>query len=121
MEMLLLRVENTYSLRFPNRTVPDSRVFASVYNKLRETVHFPEVIFLLNLQTNKMWMKKKGFFSRYNVVQQQAHEKFLHISVFHIQEKYSEIYVSMACILFIYRWCYALKEMKVDDWIFIGG
>jgi hypothetical protein len=26
-----------YSLRFPNRRVSDSRVFASVYNKLRET------------------------------------------------------------------------------------
>ena len=25
-----------YNLRFPNRTVPDSRVFASIYNKLRE-------------------------------------------------------------------------------------
>jgi hypothetical protein len=39
MEMLLLRVEN--SLRFPNRRVPDSRVFASVYNKLPETGALP--------------------------------------------------------------------------------
>jgi len=30
-----------YSLRFPNRRVPDSRVFASVYNKLRETSALP--------------------------------------------------------------------------------
>jgi hypothetical protein len=30
-----------YSLRFPNRRVPDSRVFASVYNKLRKTGAFP--------------------------------------------------------------------------------
>jgi len=30
-----------YSLRFPNRRVPDSRVFASVYNKLRETGALP--------------------------------------------------------------------------------
>ena len=30
-----------YSLRFPNRRVPDSRVFASVYNKLRETGVLP--------------------------------------------------------------------------------
>jgi len=26
-----------YSLRFPDRRVPDSRVFASVYKKMRET------------------------------------------------------------------------------------
>ena len=39
MEMLLLRVEN--SLQFPNRTVPDSRVSASVYNKLHETGAIP--------------------------------------------------------------------------------
>jgi len=30
-----------YSLRFPNRRIPDSRVFASVYNKLRETGALP--------------------------------------------------------------------------------
>jgi len=30
-----------YSLRFPNRTVPDSRVSASVYNKLHETGALP--------------------------------------------------------------------------------
>ena len=30
-----------HSLRFPNRTVPDSRAFASVYNKLRETGALP--------------------------------------------------------------------------------
>jgi len=30
-----------YSLRFPNRRVQDSRVFASVYNKLRETGALP--------------------------------------------------------------------------------
>ena len=40
MEMLLLRVENT-CLWFPNGTVPDSRVFASVYNKLCETGALP--------------------------------------------------------------------------------
>jgi len=38
MEMLLLR---EYSLRFPNRRVPHSRVFASVYNKPRETGALP--------------------------------------------------------------------------------
>jgi len=30
-----------YSLRFSNRRVPDSRVFASVYNKLREIGALP--------------------------------------------------------------------------------
>ena len=30
-----------YSLQFLNRRVPDSRVFASVYNKLRETGALP--------------------------------------------------------------------------------
>jgi len=30
-----------YSLRFPNRRVPDSRVFTSVYNKMRETSSLP--------------------------------------------------------------------------------
>ena len=30
-----------YSLRVSNRRVPDSRVFASVYNKLRETGALP--------------------------------------------------------------------------------
>jgi len=38
-EMLLLRVD--YSLQFPNRTVPDSSVFASVYNKLHKTGAHP--------------------------------------------------------------------------------
>jgi hypothetical protein len=47
--------------------------------------------------------------------------RFLPVSVFHIQE-YGELYVSTACILFIYRWCNALKkEMKLDDWICVGG
>jgi len=30
-----------YSLQFPNHRVPDSRVFASVYNKLHETGALP--------------------------------------------------------------------------------
>jgi len=38
-EMLLLRVEK--NLRLPNCRVPDSRVFASVYNKLLETGRLP--------------------------------------------------------------------------------
>ena len=36
-----LAVCREYSLRFPNLRVPDSRVFASVYNKLRETGALP--------------------------------------------------------------------------------
>ena len=36
-----LAVCTEYSLRFPNCRVPDSRVFASVYNKLRETGALP--------------------------------------------------------------------------------
>jgi hypothetical protein len=36
-----LTVRREYSLRFPNRRVPDSKVFASVYNKLRETGALP--------------------------------------------------------------------------------
>jgi hypothetical protein len=64
-DMVFLRVCNgntlaacsEYNLWFPKRRVPDSRVSASVYSKLRELVHFPEDIFLLNVQTNKMWMK----------------------------------------------------------------
>jgi hypothetical protein len=47
-----LAARREYSLQFPNRTVPDSRVFASVYNKLRETGALPSL-----LKTNKMWMK----------------------------------------------------------------
>ena len=38
-EMLLLRVEK--NLRLSNCRVPDSRVFASVYNKLLETGRLP--------------------------------------------------------------------------------
>jgi len=36
-----LAARREYSLRFPNRRVPDSRVFATVYNKLRETGALP--------------------------------------------------------------------------------
>ena len=36
-----LAVCREYSLQFPNRRVPDSRVFPSVYNKLRETGALP--------------------------------------------------------------------------------
>jgi len=32
-----------YSLRFPNRRVPDSKVFASVYNKLCVTGALPSI------------------------------------------------------------------------------
>jgi len=37
-------------------------------------------------------------------------------------QEYGELYASTACILFIYRWCDALKkEMKLDDWFCVGG
>ena len=36
-----LAASREYSLRYPNRRVPDSRTFASVYNKLRETDALP--------------------------------------------------------------------------------
>jgi len=36
-----LAARREYSQRLPNRRVPDSRVFASVYNKLRETGALP--------------------------------------------------------------------------------
>jgi hypothetical protein len=43
-----------YRRRFPNRRVPDSRVFTTNCVRL---VQFPAVRFLLNVQMNKMWMK----------------------------------------------------------------
>jgi len=108
-----------YSLRFPNCRVPDSRVFASVYNKLRETGALPSS-HISSECAKEQNVKSKAFFSRQNVVQK-AHEEFPHVSVFHIQE-HGELYVSTACIIFIYRWCNALKEeMKLDDWICVGG
>jgi len=36
-----LAARREYSLQFPNHTIPDSRVSASVYNKLRETGALP--------------------------------------------------------------------------------
>ena len=45
-----------YSLQFPNHRVPDSRVFAGLQQTASDW-HFPGVTFLLNVQTNKMWVK----------------------------------------------------------------
>jgi len=115
-----------YSLLFPNRLVPDSRVFASVYNKLCETGRLPsshisseraneqnvdEIESILQSVERSPTTSTRRISTRTRIP----------ISVFHIQE-YGELYVSTACILFIYRWCNALKkEMKVDDWICVGG
>ena len=56
MEMLLLHVENrVYGFLTTEYQIQECLlVFAT--NCVRR-VHFPAVIFLLNMQTNKMWMK----------------------------------------------------------------
>jgi hypothetical protein len=59
-EMLLLHV---FILRFPNRTVPDSRVFASVYNKLHETGALPSS-HISSEHANEQNVKQKAFFSQ---------------------------------------------------------
>ena len=71
MEMLLLRVENTVYGFLTAECQIQECLLVFTTNCMR-LVHFPAVMFILNLQTNKMWVKK-AFFSRQNVVQQQAH------------------------------------------------
>jgi len=83
MEMLLLRAENAvYGFIIAKYQIQECLLVLTT-NCMR-LVHFPAVILLLNVQTNKMWMKWKAFFSRQNIVRQQTHEEFLHVSVFHI-------------------------------------
>jgi len=65
MEMLLLRLENTCTvyglLTAEYRNQECLLVFTTNCVRL---VHFPAFTFLLNVQTNKMWVKWKAFFSR---------------------------------------------------------
>jgi len=62
-EMLLLHVENTvYSFLTAEYEIQECLLVFTT-NCVR-MVHFPTVIFLLNMQTNKMWMKWKAFFSQ---------------------------------------------------------
>jgi len=62
MEMLLKRVENTVYGYLTAEYQIKKCLLVFTTNCVR-LVHFPAVIFLLNMQTNKMWMKWKAFFS----------------------------------------------------------
>ena len=56
MEMLLLRVENKVYRFLTAEYQIQEGLLGFTANCVR-LVHFPAVIFLLNVQTNKMWMK----------------------------------------------------------------
>ena len=116
--MHLLGVE--YSLKFPNRRVPDSRAFAGVYNKQRETGALPSSHISSERANEQNVDEVESILQSVERSPTTSTQEYLHVSVFHIQE-YGELYVSTACILYIYRWCNALKEMKLDDWICVGG
>jgi hypothetical protein len=64
-------------------------VFASVYSKLRETGAFPSR-HISSERANEEHVdeveKVESILQLIDVVQQQAQEEFLHVSVFHVQE-----------------------------------
>jgi hypothetical protein len=109
------------SLRFPNSIVPDSSVFAGVYNKLRENGAHSSRHICSELANAQNLDEVESIVQSVERSPTQAQEKFVQLSVFHIQE-YGELYCSAACILFIYRWCNAWeKEMKLGYCICVGG
>jgi len=110
-----------YSLWFSNRKVPDSSMFASVYSKLRETGELPSNrISSEPANEQKVDEVESILQSVERSPTTNARRISTRIGVTHT--RYGELYVTTACILFIYRWCNALnKEMKLDDWICVGG
>ena len=110
-----------YSLRFPNRRVPDSRVFASVYNKLRETSALPISHVSSECASEQNVDEVESIF--------QSVERSPITSTRRISTRIGVPRTRVWRILrqhglypFFHRWFNTLKkEMKLDDWICVGG
>jgi len=96
-------------------------VFVSVYNKLRETAALSSSHISSERANQQNVDEVESILQLVERNPKTSTRSISTLSVFHIQD-YGKLYVSTVCTLFIYRRCNALmKEMKIDNWICVGG